>query len=135
MGGRSTRFSSQDVDVGDCKELRVRGSDWVDRTAFDRRGVLVGVIVDVYDDPTSRRPAWLAISTGFFGARVGVAPLHSASRLGEDVVIAHDRSTIASAPPVDVVVTVNPSQQHRLIDHYASWPGPPADPVPHETRT
>jgi hypothetical protein len=118
------------VDVDDTVEPRVTESDWVDRTALDRRGALIGVIVDVYDDPLSRRPAWLAISTGFFGARVGVAPLGSASRLGEDVVIGHDRSTIASAPSVDVVVTVDPSQQRQLIDHYASVPDPPADPSP-----
>ena len=65
----------------------------------------------------TRRPAasgWLAISTGFFGTRIAVAPVHGASLLGDDVVIAHDRHTITTAPPVDIVVTVDPADEQAL---------------------
>jgi hypothetical protein len=46
-------------------------------SAMDNHGDLIGVVVDVYEDPSSRRPAWLAISTGFFGTRVAVVPLRT----------------------------------------------------------
>jgi hypothetical protein len=100
-------------------DMTVRNDDWFDRRALDVHGHLLGVVVDVYDDPESRRPAWLAISTGFFGTRIGVVPLRGASFLGPDVVVAYDRHTVTTAPAVDVVVTVDPTQQQRLVDHYA----------------
>jgi hypothetical protein len=99
-------------------EVKARGDEWFDRRALDVHGDLLGVVVDVYDDPESRRPAWLAISTGFFGTRIGVVPLRGASLLGPDVVVAYDRHTISTAPAVDVVITVDPGQQQRLLDHY-----------------
>lgn len=95
-------------------------SDWVDRRAMDNHGDLIGVVVDVYDDPSSRRPAWLAISTGFFGTRVAVVPMRDASLSGDVVVVGHSRHAITSAPHVDVVVTIEPSQQQALVEHYAS---------------
>lgn len=99
--------------------------EWIDRRAVDNQGGLLGVVVDVYEDSQSRCPAWLAISTGFFGTRIAIAPVHGASRLGEDVVIAHDRRTITTAPGVDIVVAVEPTQQRRLVDHYARPVGAP----------
>jgi hypothetical protein len=107
----------------------VIASDWVDRRAMDNHGDLIGVVVDVYEDPSSHRPAWLAISTGFFGTRIAVVPLRDASLLGDDVVIGHSRHAITSAPHVDVVVTIEPSQQQALVEHYASST-PPRRPAP-----
>ncbi len=94
-------------------------SPWLDRRALDNHGTLLGVVVDICADVVSRRAEWLAISTGFFGTRVAVAPVRGASLLGDDVVIAHDRETITSAPTVDVLVAVDPDQQQLLVYHYA----------------
>ena len=68
-------------------------------------------------DPPGRR-GWPS-ATGFFGTRIAVVPVRGASLLGDDVVVAHDRHTITTAPTVDIVVDVDPSQQQLLIDHYA----------------
>jgi hypothetical protein len=102
-----------------------RRDEWFDRRALDVHGDLLGIVVDVYDDLESRRPAWLAIRTGFFGTRIGVVPLRGASLLGPDVVVAYDRHTVTTAPAVDVVITVDPGQQQRLADHYAQRARPP----------
>jgi len=99
------------------------GARWIDRRALDVRGELVGVVVDVYEDPVTRRPAWLSISSGFFGTRIAVVPLLGASLLGDDVVIPHTRHTITTAPHVDVMVMVDPDQHHALIEHYTRSPG------------
>ena len=118
--------------------MRRGDSHWVDRHARDASGAVIGIVVDVYADPLTRRPAWLAISTGFFGTRIAVAPLRGASLLGEDVVIAHDRDTVLTAPPGDVVVTIDPAEQQSLIDHYTART--PTDrsarsPSPHDRST
>jgi hypothetical protein len=117
-------------------DVTERGDEWFDRRALDVHGDLLGVVVDVYDDPESRRPAWLAISTGFFGTHIGVVPLSGASLLGPDVVVAYDRHTITTAPAVDVVITVDQAQQQRLVDHYApSGSSSPVEPPPFESST
>jgi PRC-barrel domain len=97
-----------------CNEL----ADWVDRRAVDRHGQSIVVIVDIYTDAPTGRPAWLAISSGFFGTRVVVAPVGSASLLGEDVVVAHARDVIERAPHVEAIVTIPPGQERSVIDHY-----------------
>lgn len=90
----------------------------MDRRVRDVSGEILGVIVDVYDDPNTRQPTWLAVSTGYFGTRVAIVPIRSASLLGSDVVIAHDRSLITAAPAVDVFVAVTPDHHRQLLDHY-----------------
>lgn len=94
-------------------------SDWVDRRAVDRHGEVLGLVVDAYTDPATCRVRWLAVATGFFGTRVAVVPVHGASLLGHDVVIAHDRQLVTTAPTVDIVVGVDPADEQSLIDHYA----------------
>src|SRR3954451_13281886 len=106
------------------------GSEWIDRRALDVRGEPIGVIVDVYDDPDGRRPAWLSISTGYFGTRIAIVPLRGVSLLGHDVVIPHTRHTITTAPAVEVVVIVDPDQQQALIDHYTPTTGSTGGPPP-----
>jgi len=95
-------------------------SDWVDRRALDRRGEVLGLVVDAYTDPVTHRIRWLAVATGFFGTRVAVVPVRGASLLGDDVVIAHSRHVITTAPAVDIVVGVDPADERSLIDHYTS---------------
>lgn len=96
----------------------VGGGMWVDRRMCDRHGVVVGLIVGVYDAPETHRPFWLAVATGFFGTRIGVVPLRGASLLGEDVIVPHDHQTISSAPQVSLVAEVTRSDHDHLTKYY-----------------
>lgn len=100
--------------------VRQEPSDWVDRRALDLHGELLGIVVDAYTDPASRRVRWLALATGFFGTRVAVVPVQGASLLGDDVVIAHPREVITTAPLVEIVVGVDPGDEPSLVAHYSS---------------
>ena len=91
---------------------------WVDRRVRDTSGDVLGVVVDVYEDPHTRRPTWLAISTGYFGTCVAVVPIRGASLLGDEVVVAHNRETITEAPAVEIFVAVTPDHHRQLVDHY-----------------
>ncbi len=92
---------------------------WVDRRALDRRGRLIGVVVDAYAPARPSHPGWLAIATGFFGTKVVVAPRAGAALRGDDVVLAHDHDTITRAPPISIVVSLEPADEQRLLEHYA----------------
>ncbi len=103
---------------GPNRSQELAGDVWVDRLGRDNRGEILGVVVDVYEDPDTRQPTWLAISTGYFGTRITVVPIRGCSLLGDDVVVAHDRSTITSAPAVEINVTVAPEHHRLLVEHY-----------------
>lgn len=99
--------------------MEVGASKWQDRHVLDKHGELLGMVIDVYPGPTSRRPEWLAVSTGYFGTRIVTVPLRGASLLGDDIVVRHDRSTVNDAPDVEIASVVDPLQHRLLVDHYA----------------
>ncbi|MBA3286610.1 MAG: PRC-barrel domain-containing protein [Acidimicrobiia bacterium] len=101
-------------------------TEWVERRLLDRHGAVVGIVVDIYDDVATGRPKWFAVSTGFFGLRRVVAPASGASRLGEDVMVRHDKHVIDTAPRVRPMVTLRRNDEQALVEHYASTP--PAQP-------
>lgn len=93
--------------------------DWVDRRAIDRSGAVIGVVVDVFGDARTGRPAWLAISTGFFGTRVMVAPIRGAFLIGGAVVVAHPKHVVTTAPMVHPIGAIPLPEERSVIDHYA----------------
>jgi hypothetical protein len=48
--------------------------------------------------------------------------LAGATLWGDDVVVAYDVDTVLEAPSVDVVVSLVPDDEDRLLDHYAHRP-------------
>jgi hypothetical protein len=97
-----------------------RAVEWLDRRAYGCDGALLGTIVNVYDSAATGGPAWLAIGMGVFGMHMAVVPVRGAVQWGADVVVAYDRTTILTAPPGDVYVTLEPDDESRLIAHYRS---------------
>lgn len=93
-------------------------SSWLDRRVLDRHGDVFGVVVDVYVDAFTRRPAWLAISTGMFGTNVTVAPVRGSSLLGDDVVVAHSKQVVTTAPAALPHPTLDPVAELAVSHHY-----------------
>lgn len=98
------------------------GSPWVDKLLRDRHGDLVGLVVDVYDDPRTARPAWLAVASGYFGTHTVVVPVAGAAHLGDDIVVPFDRTTIDASPPASTSVVVTEADHRLLEEHYVVSP-------------
>jgi hypothetical protein len=94
--------------------------DWWDRRVYARSGELLGVVVGVYDSELLGAPAWLAVGMGVYGLRMAVVPVPGSLLWGADVVIAHDRDTVLSAPPGDIYVTIASDDEARLLAHYTN---------------
>jgi hypothetical protein len=94
-------------------------TDWLDRTVFDPGGVLIGAVVGVYNDASRGQSTWLAVGMGPFSLRTAIVPMAGALLWGNDVVVAHDRTTVLEAPAVDVVVSLVADDEARLVEHYA----------------
>src|SRR5918994_6185580 len=97
-----------------------RAELWLDQRVYDCDGELLGKVVNVYVSASTGDPAWLAIGMGTFGMRMAVVPLRGAVRWGADVVVAHDRRTVISAPPGDILVTLEAADEAQLLAYYGA---------------
>lgn len=114
-------------------------------TAYDVRGARLGRVAQVFLDDRSDEPAWVAVDvTRTRGMRL--LPLAGAALKGRHLVIRAERTTVRSAPRIDLGDGQLSSQDEaRLLEHYglapATWDTPPdtgehrpASPWPDDTE-
>jgi len=95
-------------------------SDLIDRKALDPLGDKIGTISNVYVDEETDEPAWLAITTGWFGTRVSFAPVAGAYMADDDVVVAYPKDTVKDAPNIEGGGnTLPPDEAFSLYAYYA----------------
>jgi uncharacterized protein (TIGR02271 family) len=94
-------------------------SDLIDRTAVDPTSQKIGTVSSVYVDDVTGEPAWLAITTGWFGSRVSFAPVAGAYLADDgDVVVAYPKDTVKDAPNIDADGSLTPDEALRLYAYY-----------------
>lgn len=72
---------------------------WMDRQAVDVHGLVIGVIVTLFADPTTSQPAWLGIDVGGLDAlHVVLAPAAGARLVAGVVVVAYERELVIDTP-------------------------------------
>jgi hypothetical protein len=100
-------------------DLAVTG--WIDRRVLDVSGDPIGVVVDVHPALSDGRPEWLAVSTGLLSSPIAV-PVHGAARVGDDVVIAHHRHVVFTAPGDVELLTIDPAAERAIAAHFGLAP-------------
>ncbi|MEU6345727.1 PRC-barrel domain-containing protein [Streptomyces sp. NPDC046977] len=100
----------------------------IGRRAFDRNGMKIGTVDEVYLDDATGEPEWAAVRTGIF-SRDAFVPLEP-SEFGEDGLrVPFDKSLIKDAPDFGVGRHLSPEQELQLYHHYGmSGPGAVAGP-------
>ena len=93
-------------------------SDLIDRTAVDPTSQKIGTVSSVYVDDVTGEPAWLAITTGWFGTRVSFAPIAGAYLADDDVVVAYPKDTVKDAPNIDADGSLTPDEALTLHTYY-----------------
>lgn len=90
--------------------------------AYDVRGARLGRVAQVFLDDRSDEPAWVAVDvTRTRGMRL--LPLAGAALKGRHLVIRAERSTVVSAPRIDLGDGQLSSQdESRLLEHYGLRP-------------
>ncbi|MEU6173809.1 PRC-barrel domain-containing protein [Streptantibioticus parmotrematis] len=96
----------------------------IGRKAFDRNGVKIGTVDEVYLDDATGTPEWAAVRTGFFG-RDAFVPLEP-SELRDDVLrVPFDKALVKDAPDFGVGRHLSPEQELQLYHHYGLQVPPP----------
>ncbi|HEX5569336.1 MAG TPA: PRC-barrel domain-containing protein [Streptomyces sp.] len=85
--------------------------------AFDRDGVKIGVVDEVYLDDATGEPEWAAVRTGFF-SRDAFVPLEPSEVVDGALRVPFERSLVRGAPDFGVGRHLSPEQELRLYRHY-----------------
>jgi len=97
--------------------------DLIGSTAIDSDGDKVGKIGGIYLDDQTGEPVWVTISTGLFGTRESLAPLHGSQRDGENLRLAVSKAKIKDAPNVDADGHLEESENDALYEYYGAESG------------
>jgi hypothetical protein len=89
----------------------------IGRKAFDRKGVKIGTIDEVYLDDATGLPEWAAIRTGLF-SRDAFVPLAPSELEDGCLRVPFERSLIRDAPDFGVGRHLSPEQELQLYRHY-----------------
>lgn len=102
---------------------------WIGRDAFDQSGNKIGEITDIFYDDRTKRPEWVAVKTGLFGAKQTFVPIHGAQLrsaagqkddgMDEGLVLAFDKDQIKGAPKIDPDSEhMTPQEERELWSYY-----------------
>ncbi|MEV8566530.1 PRC-barrel domain-containing protein [Streptomyces sp. NPDC051322] len=102
----------------------------IGRKAFDRNGLKIGTVDEVYLDDATGSPEWAAVRTGLF-SRDAFVPLAPSEVVQEALRVPFDRTLIKDAPDFGVGRHLSPEQELQLYHHYGldvSAPAPTPSP-------
>jgi sporulation protein YlmC with PRC-barrel domain len=101
----------------------------IGRKAFDRNGIKIGTVDEIYLDDATGEPEWAAIRTSLFG-RDAFVPLEPSELVDGTLRVPFDRALIKHAPDFGVGRHLSPEQELQLYHHYgldATAPPPVPD--------
>lgn len=89
----------------------------IGRKAFDRDGVRIGTVDEVYLDDATGQPEWAAVRPGLFG-RDAFVPLTRSEVVDGALRVPYERALIRRAPEFGVGRHLSPAQELELYRHY-----------------
>ncbi|MFH8616474.1 PRC-barrel domain-containing protein [Streptomyces sp. NPDC017979] len=89
----------------------------IGRKAFDRDGVKIGTVDEVYLDDATGSPEWAAVRTGLF-SRDAFVPLEPSTVVDDALRVPYERALIKGAPDFGVGRHLSPEQELQLYHHY-----------------
>lgn len=93
-------------------------AEWRKRKVIDRDGDKIGRFEAIYLSKGSQRPEWAAVSTGLFGLKHSIVPLHDAQEVGDEIQVPLEAAQVKDAPRIDPDGELSPEEEERLHSHY-----------------
>jgi uncharacterized protein (TIGR02271 family) len=92
---------------------------WIGRNAYEPAGEKIGKITDIYYDDVTQRPEWLAISTGLFGMKKTLVPIHGSRPTADgDLQVAFGKEVVKDAPRIDPGGHLTAAEERELWSYY-----------------
>jgi stress response protein YsnF len=87
-------------------------------TAYDADGGKLGTVEHFFVDDRTGTPSWVAVTTGLFGTRTSLVPVHSAALEEGRLVLPVTKDAVRSAPEVGGDGHLSPDDEAKLRRHY-----------------
>ena len=100
----------QELTMDQITELR--GAD-----VYSSDGDRIGSVGDVFVDQQTGRPEWIGLSTGFFGTKRALVPVHGANLNQEGITVSYSKDQVQGAPDVDED-EISQEVERQLYSHY-----------------
>jgi uncharacterized protein (TIGR02271 family) len=100
------------------------------RTAVDVNGAKLGKIGQVYVDDRTGQPLWVTVSTGMFGMKENLAPLHGSRADGDALRLAVTKDMVKDAPAVEADGGIGGTESEALYSYYEGYLGGSAQDAP-----
>jgi uncharacterized protein (TIGR02271 family) len=92
---------------------------WIGRSAYEPDGEKIGKITDIYYDDVTERPEWLAISTGLFGLKKTLVPIHGSQPTGDgNLQVPFRKDVVKDAPRIDPGGQLTAAEEQELWSYY-----------------
>jgi uncharacterized protein (TIGR02271 family) len=92
---------------------------WIGRDAYDPTGEKIGKIAEIYYDDVTQRPEWVSISTGLFGMKKTLVPIHGSHPTGDgDLQVAFDKEMVKDAPRIEPGGHLTAEEERELWSYY-----------------
>lgn len=88
---------------------------------FDSEGEKIGTIDDVYSDPVTLEPRWLAVKTGRWG-RHSVVPIAQVHFEDNRARMPAPKDVVLNAPAIAGPGGPSTDEERQLCEHYSWWP-------------
>jgi uncharacterized protein (TIGR02271 family) len=87
-------------------------------TAHGADGDKIGTVERFFVDDRTGTPTWVAVSTGLFGTRHSLVPVHSASFTDGRLVLPVSRDAVRASPEIGDTGHLGPDEEALLRRHY-----------------
>jgi uncharacterized protein (TIGR02271 family) len=87
-------------------------------TMLDSTGSKIGKVDNVFFDTETGKPEWAAISTGFFGKKVSLVPLATATPTQDGFQVPFEKGMVKDAPHYDPDGELSPQEEAELFRYY-----------------
>jgi uncharacterized protein (TIGR02271 family) len=92
---------------------------WIGRDAYDPTGEKIGKIAEIYYDDVTERPEWVSISTGLFGLKKTLVPIHGSRPFGDgDLQLYFGKDVVKDAPRIDPGGHLTAEEERELWSYY-----------------
>ncbi len=92
---------------------------WYGQPLLDSVGSKIGEISDSLLEAETGQPAWLTVTTGGFGKKETLVPVHGASQSDDGIRVPYDKAQIKDAPSVKPDQELSDDDVRQLYAHYA----------------
>jgi uncharacterized protein (TIGR02271 family) len=89
-----------------------------DANVVDSDGDKIGRVGQVYVDPSTGRPNWATVKTGFFGTKESFVPLDQAEEVNGDLRVPYSKDVVKDAPRIDTDADLSQTEENDLYAYY-----------------